>query len=92
MPVTKRIFTRTISYERFSTSVSTPIGQPIFCDQCLNSEPMFKIADVCSMVGISTRSILRACESFGVHFIESDDMEMLICLKSLNEFHKGVTK
>lgn len=92
MASTKKIFTRTVTVERLVAYLPKSNGPKLFCKLCEPTEPLLTIADVRTKYQMPLLVILKACESSEVHFVETDDLEILICPTSITRFCNGVIK
>lgn len=83
MAISKRIYTRTVTMERYSRA-EPPAA--LFCFACERPSEMMPIALASAKSGISMRCLFRLTEADGVHSTDTDSGQMMICRRSLEEF------
>ena len=89
MAKSKKIFSRLITYERFSVAPSQLLV--LFCAGCDRPSEMLPISQAAVEAEISTKKLFRLSEDGLVHSVETETGQMLICRQSLNELKNGAS-
>lgn len=74
----------TIETERLLV-ISRKKGAEAWCERCKAPRKMLEPRDAAAISGLSARAVFRRVESGQLHFTETPDGALLICLDSLLE-------
>lgn len=80
----KRIFEELVVTKRRFVIRQMPSGKQTACAEC--GEPMLPIAQAAVLLSIKQSRIFQIIETKQIHFIETEDNAILICLTSLTTF------
>jgi hypothetical protein len=78
--------------EKVKSSIARPqvfiinrpgISEQKSCSKCTESSGMITADEAAALRGVSTRVIYRCLEEGAIHFIETTEGQLFICLKSL---------
>jgi hypothetical protein len=78
----RETFSETTKIAFFSNIDTTDVS---LCRICAGGSPMFAPEKIAEIFLIGTREIYRRVESGKVHFVETDNLRILVCLKSLTQ-------
>jgi hypothetical protein len=92
MPNTKKIFVRTVTFERFLLMGGTERIQNLFCGGCNSETEMMTISDISTASGIPTLTLFQLSEKLQIHSMETADGQFMICRESVKRFEKGDQK
>ncbi len=92
MTKTKKIYSRTITFERIVATAYASDLTERYCEECHGKAEMFRIESACAEFGVSMRDLFRLSETESIHAVETANGQILICRESLNAFTKGVMK
>ncbi len=56
-----------------------------WCSQCYSATPMVSPGQAAALAGVSVRTVNRWVEAETIHFLESADGQLFVCLNSLRE-------
>jgi hypothetical protein len=62
-----------------------------WCPNCAQQVPMVKVDEAATLCQVTSRAIYRWVEAERVHFAETDEGWLLICLNSLT-FHRSIER
>lgn len=87
---TKRTIELNIEHTSFVTRRSSPGAIFAWCARCGAQVQLIRPEETTSYAGVSTRTIYRRIETGEIHFIESEQGSLLVCLDSLVRWQESV--
>ena len=59
------------------------------CSVCPDASPMITAENAAKVLRLSTRQIYRLIDAGAIHYFETENLQMLVCLASLSEWNAG---
>ena len=75
----------TVETEKVLVIRKHQVATASWCSTCLNESPMISAEQSAALTGLSRRKIYRMAEAGSLHFTETADGRLLICLLSLRQ-------
>ena len=88
---TTRIFTETHEVLSVRRHAYAPQRRVIvMCEECASTVPLIALEEAMAVAGVSALAIYRMAEAGLIHFRESPEGLVLVCLDSLIKFRKSL--
>ena len=81
----KRTTSITVETDRVFVVRRRKIQDPRWCEECGGRSPMITPDEAAALAAVGTRTVYRWIERGGLHFNESRETALLICVESLLE-------
>jgi len=89
MAITKKIFSRTVTFERWTATRDLHHSISGFCKGCDRQTKFLPISDAAKFLGISMRGLFCLIEIDLVHSHETGSGIFMICRESMEKIDKG---